>query len=96
MVTVISKILTLRFRTSWTDSLNNDTSLDTLLLVAVKTHQELGQNSLPKGYLVRKWKQVQYQWLKSMSTDTTGITCQFPCHTWQSQDQQEVSSYSCY
>ena len=37
MATVISNILTLGFRISWTDSLNNDTSLDTLLLMAVKT-----------------------------------------------------------
>ena len=59
------------FRDSWIDALPADNSLDALLMTMVKSQQELGDNSMPKGYIVRTWRQVQYEWLASLFLDTS-------------------------
>ena len=48
-ITAISKVLTNGFDEEWISDIEQQTHLDKLLHDAIKTQQQLGQNSLPKA-----------------------------------------------
>ena len=62
IVSTISKLLTSDYDENWWDDYDITDSLTNYLKMTVKKQCELGQHSVPKGYLISEWSQLQLMW----------------------------------
>ena len=56
------KIITEGFETNWLRDFQQTTSIDKAVLMAIRHQQQLGEHSLPKGYLHKSWFLAQLKW----------------------------------
>ena len=69
----LTRILNNGFEEQWSENIKDGTDMGDLLYQAYITQKRLGKNSLPKGYLVTNWQQVQVLW-QSSTNDKTKVT----------------------
>ena len=88
IITVLAKILLHGFDTSWINSLKVNSRIDALLLNTIHLQKQLGPNSLPKGYILHRWEEIQLKWLLSSHTNTRSI------HSWTPHIIRALHTYS--
>ena len=69
-VATFSKILTVGFDDEWINNLPTIQHIDKLLIEAIQHQRRLGAGSIAKGYLVKQWLSVHYEWGVSTATNS--------------------------
>ena len=68
IITCIMRILNYDFEDQWKDQIQDGSKIGELLHQAYTSQMTLGENSVPKGYLVQSWESAQDTWQRSTNT----------------------------
>ena len=64
IISSFTKILTYGFEPNWIATMRTETRIEAELIKAIKIQQQIGDDTLPKGFLATHWEQVQKLWMK--------------------------------
>ena len=76
IISAICKIINEGFCNNWWTSLPAEDEFSCAIKDAIENQSGPGHHSVPKGYLIHEWKQIQIMWetlAKQLHPSTTGV-----------------------